>query len=190
LRIIAGMAKGRRLKTPKGFKTRPTSARVRESLFNILGARIIGRAFLDLFAGSGVLGIEALSRGAARCVFIEKQPRNARLIRENLAISGLAELAQVYTMDVLKGISVLGREGERFPIITLDPPYGSPIAQRTVDALVQWDLCPPGGLIIIEQSTKDLIDLDEDKGFDLWRRESYGGTSLAFFVRRGGELSS
>jgi 16S rRNA (guanine966-N2)-methyltransferase len=190
LRIIAGVAKGRRLKTPKGLQTRPTSARVRESLFNILGSRIIDRAFLDLFAGSGVLGIEALSRGAARCVFIEKQPRNAQLIRENLAISGLAELAQVYTMDVLKGISVLGRKGETFSVITLDPPYGSPMAQRTIDALVQWDLCPAGGLIIVEHSAKDLIEPGEDKGFDLWRRESYGGTSLSFFVRGGGELSS
>lgn len=188
MRIIAGMAKGRRLKTPKGLQTRPTSDRVRESLFNILGSRIIDRPFLDLFAGSGVLGIEALSRGAARCVFMEKQPRNVRLIRENLAIAGLAEVGQVYTMDVLRGIPVLGRKGEAFSVITLDPPYGSPIAQRTVDDLVQWNLCLAGGLIIIEHSSKDLIEISEDKGFDLWRRESYGGTSLSFFVRRGGDL--
>ena len=122
MRVITGSAKGRKLKELQGRETRPTTDRVKEGLFNIIQFDIEGRRVLDLFAGTGQLGIECLSRGADRCTFVDLRKEAAALIRENLTWCALQERAQVIQGDYL---AYLTRCGETFDLILLDPPYGS-----------------------------------------------------------------
>ena len=125
MRVITGTARGRVLKELEGLETRPTTGKVKESLFSIIQFDIEGRRVLDLFAGTGQLGIEALSRGAAECVFIDRRADAVRLIQENLSMCRLAERARVRQGDALPYL----RSGERFDIVFLDPPYGSGLLQ-------------------------------------------------------------
>ncbi|MDQ3813595.1 MAG: 16S rRNA (guanine(966)-N(2))-methyltransferase RsmD, partial [Armatimonadota bacterium] len=126
MRILAGEAKGRVLKTREGKGTRPTDARAREMLFNILGECVVGTRFLDLYAGSGAVGLEALSRGAGFCVFIEQNAGAARAIRENVRACGWQEQAQVWHTSVKSALRQLVDTGERFHIIFADPPFSRP----------------------------------------------------------------
>ncbi|MGI6038486.1 MAG: 16S rRNA (guanine(966)-N(2))-methyltransferase RsmD [Limnochordia bacterium] len=186
MRVIAGMAKGHRLKAPKGSNTRPTADRIRESLFSILGTQIVDKPFLDLCAGSGANGIEALSRGASYCVFIDKDRRATQVIKENLAATKLEQQGEVYTADILRAITILGKKGQRFAFILLDPPYGTKLGPLALRALVQWKLCTPDGLIIYEHGQDEAPG---EQGLELIRRKDYGGTSLSFFTQREGERS-
>ncbi|MBI1883048.1 MAG: 16S rRNA (guanine(966)-N(2))-methyltransferase RsmD [Chlamydiae bacterium] len=122
MRIIAGLAKGRLFKTVPGLDVRPTADRVRESIFNILGPRMEGSRVLDLFAGSGALGLESLSRGASSAIFIEKSKRAARVIEKNIVDLGF-ESARVMTLDVFRSMSILSKKEERFDFVFADPPY-------------------------------------------------------------------
>ena len=122
MRVITGTARGRRLETLPGEHTRPTAERVKEALFSIIQFELEGRQVLDLFAGSGQLGIEALSRGAAGCVFVDNSREAAEVVRRNLKTVGLMSQAQVIAQDAF---SYLSRPGERFDIALLDPPYSS-----------------------------------------------------------------
>ena len=129
MRVIAGSAKGRRLFAPKGTETRPTSDRVKESLFNILGERVIGGAVLDLYAGSGALGIEALSRGAARAVFVDAEKAAIETIRRNVEGAGFSDRATIRRASAKTALRDLTADGERFDLIFLDPPYRIEAAQ-------------------------------------------------------------
>ena len=122
MRIITGSARGRRLETLSGEETRPTSEKVKEALFSAIQFDIEGRRVLDLFAGSGQLGIEALSRGASGCVFVDRNPAAVEVIRRNLKAAGLSEASQAVAQDVA---SFLVRPGDSFDVAFLDPPYGS-----------------------------------------------------------------
>ncbi|MGB9825598.1 MAG: 16S rRNA (guanine(966)-N(2))-methyltransferase RsmD, partial [Desulfofundulus sp.] len=121
MRVIAGIAKKSRLKIPRGWKGRPTADRVKESLFNILSPLIPGSCFLDLYAGTGNVGIEALSRGAQRVVFVEQDKKAVRVIRDNLVHVGFSERAELLAQDVFLALRQLG--GQSFDVIFLDPPY-------------------------------------------------------------------
>src|ERR671925_144199 len=129
VRVIAGSAKGRRLATSPTLALRPTADRVREALFNILGVRIEGAAILDLFAGSGAVGLEALSRGARQAMFVEVHEPACRLIEKNLWLCGLYAQATVWCDDAPKVLTVLKRRGRTFDLIFLDPPYRSTLAE-------------------------------------------------------------
>ena len=130
MRVIAGSAGGTRLKVPRGMAVRPTSDRVKEALFSILGARVCETVVWDLFAGSGAIGIEALSRGAAECVFVEKNRRHLGMINENLARTGLAGRARLIGLDVGKALSLLSREERQADLIFLDPPTRRQMCRR------------------------------------------------------------
>ena len=148
MRIIAGTARGARLKAPKGIDTRPTADRVKESLFSILGQRVRGARVLDLFAGTGGLGLEALSRGAAAAVFVDRA--TIPLIRENAAHTHLLERAQFLRQDVFTAVSRLAAAEERFDLIFCDPPYEKGLWQRVLSVLDESPLLSPGALVMVE----------------------------------------
>lgn len=126
MRIISGEAKGRVLKTRDGKGTRPTDARAREMLFNILGARVVGARFLDLYAGTGSVGLEALSRGASSCIFVEQNAVACAAIRQNIKMCGWNGRAQVWQSNVKTALKTLGDDGKSFEIVFADPPFGRP----------------------------------------------------------------
>uniref|UniRef100_A0A7C1FE60 16S rRNA (Guanine(966)-N(2))-methyltransferase RsmD n=1 Tax=Ammonifex degensii TaxID=42838 RepID=A0A7C1FE60_9THEO len=182
MRVIAGTAKRCRLVGPAGRSIRPTPERVREALFSILAARIPKACFLDLFAGTGSVGIEALSRGAARVIFVERNERAVNLIRENLRRTGLAgPRAIVYQQDSLAALNILARKGERFDVIYIDPPYRKGYEYKALGLIATKNLLVPEGLAIAESDWRN--ELPQEIGsLVLWRRARYGDTLLSFYV--------
>ena len=146
MRVISGAARGRVLKEPSGFDIRPTSDMVKESIFNIVQFDIEGRKVLDLFAGTGQLGIEALSRGAGSAVFVDIKIEAVKLIRENLKLCGFSELATVYARDALRFLE----NDEKFDLIFIDPPYESALVRETLTRLIEFDKLNTNGIIICE----------------------------------------
>lgn len=179
MRVIAGKAKGRRLGVPKRKGVRPTSDYLREALFDILGSSIRGVRFLDLYAGSGAVGIEALSRGSAEVVFLEQDPGCLRALRENLEIVGLGS-RRVIAGDVLRVLPRLVRQGEGFDMIFLDPPYGTGLAGRTLSAVASGDLLRPEGLVIVEHFAKEPLPSDTGR-LRRVREKRHGQTMLTFY---------
>ena len=181
MRVITGTAKGRALKAPKGLTTRPTTDRVKEALFNILGLKVRGAKFLDLFAGSGGIGIEALSRGAQRALFIEKDPKALEVIKANLALTGLGLNALVLTGDVYKNLDYIGQQGQKFEFVFMDPPYLMDFEEPVLAKIDSLKLLALGGQVIVESSKRD--DIPTQVGsLATVRREKYGDTHLTFYV--------
>lgn len=184
MRIITGSARGCRLKTPKGAEvTRPTADRVKESLFNILGSMVAGRKILDIFAGTGNLGIEALSRGAQSAVFVDKA--TAKLIGENLQLTRLAEKAVVRSSDVFAELSRQGAGKAEFSLIFCDPPYHKGLWQQALAQIDKSDgLMAENGILVVEHGAdeNDVPQLDQLK---LVHNRRYGHTTqLSFFQWR------
>jgi len=154
-RVIGGSGKGRRLQMPRGDATRPTGARVRQTLFDVLGQRVPGARFLDLFAGSGAVGVEALSRGAARAVFVEQRREAVAAIRGNLEALGAGEATyRVMRRDALQAITDLARAGDTFDLVFLDPPYSGDDYDAALRRLDETSLVAPGGWVIAEHFHK------------------------------------
>jgi 16S rRNA (guanine(966)-N(2))-methyltransferase RsmD len=153
-RVIAGTLGGRRLATPPGRDTRPTSDRVREALFNSLAGAVTDARFADLYAGSGAVGIEALSRGAAHALFVESAPKAARVLRENLATLGVAASAEVVTAPVAKAVA--GTPTQPYDVVFADPPYELPDAElaEVLSALVSGGWIAEDGVVVLERSTR------------------------------------
>lgn len=180
MRVIAGSAKKRRLKTPGDMTVRPTADRVKEALYNILGDRVPQSSFLDLYAGTGNIGIEALSRGAASAVFVEQEHQNTRLIVENLKITGFLGRARIIRRPVKEGLKLLGAEGLRFDLIFLDPPYRNEDIEEALAGIVNESVLNAGGIVVVECGAKR--DLPDDQaGLKMVRQEKYGDTMLTFF---------
>ncbi|MCK8818147.1 16S rRNA (guanine(966)-N(2))-methyltransferase RsmD [Natroniella sulfidigena] len=176
MRIIAGQDKGRNLKSLDRRDVRPTSDRTREALFNILGPEIIGTRFLDLYAGFGGVGIEAMSRGADEVVYIEQDRQNIEIIKENLAMVDYQDRSQVIKGDVTKAI---GRLRPNFDLIFMDPPYKKEdLYYKTVEKIRDYKLLHPTGFIIIEHDAE--IDLDLSSKYDLFKRKEYGTAAITF----------
>lgn len=180
MRIIAGTARGRNLKSPKGMSTRPTSDRVREALFNILSYEVPGSRLLDLFSGTGAVAIEALSRGAAKATLVEKDRNTSKIILENLRLCNVLDKAEVMTTDVSQAIQVLGRKKESFELIFIDPPYKKGFEIPTLQRVLEYDLLTNEGILIVESDRTDLPP-DMVGGFRVFRRERYGDTMLSFY---------
>jgi 16S rRNA (guanine966-N2)-methyltransferase len=151
MRVTGGAQKGRRLRAPRSG-ARPSADRLREALF----ARIDPEdaAVLDLYAGSGALGIEALSRGAASAVFVEQAPHCAAVVRDNLAALELGARSEVVVADALRALGRLERQGRRFDLVLLDPPYASDEAARSLAALARSELLPEGAMVVVESSRR------------------------------------
>ncbi|MEW6274333.1 MAG: 16S rRNA (guanine(966)-N(2))-methyltransferase RsmD [Bacillota bacterium] len=180
VRIIAGACKGRRLKIPPNWPSRPTADRVKEALFNILAPVLTGSRFLDLFAGSGNVGIEALSRGAEMAFFVEKDPRAVKTIYHNLVALSLLSCARVFREDVFIALKRLDKKGERFDIIFLDPPYQQRLELPVLERIGEHNLLKPGGRIIVESSKREVLP-SRVNNLLLERQEKYGDTMLSFF---------
>lgn len=157
VRVIAGSARGRRLTTMPTLALRPTADRVREALFNILGAHIDGAAVLDLFAGSGAVGLEALSRGARLAMFVEVHEPACRLIEKNLRLCRLHEQAVVRCRDVLNILATLKVQGQTFDVIFLDPPYRASLVEDTLQQLGDGQLLSEDGQVIAEHFFKRVL---------------------------------
>jgi 16S rRNA (guanine966-N2)-methyltransferase len=180
LRVIAGALKGRRLAPVKG-RIRPTAAKVREAVFNILGPAVLGVRVLDLFAGTGALGIEALSRGAAATIFVEDHPGALKVLRRNLEDLGLMDRTTVWPLPVAMALKKLAGRSERFGLAFLDPPYGGGEAVAALSALASLNLLLPGARAVVEHSHRE--NLPEGCG-QLRRLEvrRYGDTQVAFYL--------
>lgn len=169
------------MKAPRGLSVRPTADRVKEALFNILGPLVEGSCFLDLFAGSGNVGIEALSRGAVRTVFVEKKIQNIQIIRQNLSITGLTATARLVCSSVDQALPLLGKEGQKFDIIFMDPPYHHDLVEGALRGIVKNNLLIHEGTVVIESSKKDILPR-EAIFLRLWRQEKYGDNLLSFYA--------
>ncbi|MEZ3436046.1 MAG: 16S rRNA (guanine(966)-N(2))-methyltransferase RsmD [Lachnospiraceae bacterium] len=183
MRVIAGTAKRLILKTVEGIDTRPTTDRIKETLFNILAPELYDCRFLDLFAGSGGIGIEALSRGAGMAVFVEKNPKAMACIRENLMHTKLHDRGVTMQMDVLSALRRLEGE-EAFDFIFMDPPYKSEMERQTLEALGELHLLAEGGLIITEAAKETSFDYVEGLGFSVIREKIYKTNKHIFLERR------
>jgi len=184
MRVTAGAAKGTRLRAGARAATRPTSDMVKEAIFNALAPRLDGARVLDLFAGTGGLGIEAVSRGAAEAVFVERDPRSAAAIRENLRAARLAERGAVRRANALTEVADLAREGARFDVIVLDPPYGQGLQARALRAVAAAGVLAPGGVAVVEGHWRD--DPGEVEGLRRTRSARYGETGVWFYEAGGG----
>ncbi|NQS75335.1 MAG: 16S rRNA (guanine(966)-N(2))-methyltransferase RsmD [Peptococcaceae bacterium] len=182
-RVIAGSAKKRKLKTPAGLVVRPTSDRVKEALFNILGDCVINSSFLDLFAGSGNIGIEALSRGAASVIFVETNSKALHIIKENLRVTGFVEKSQLIRGEVTAVLTQLGRKNKLFNIIFLDPPYLKDYEASTLTGIIRHRLLEADGMVVVESSKGHHLPRKIEE-LILVRQERYGDTLLSFYRYR------
>ena len=181
MRVIAGTARRLPLVTPKGMETRPTTDRIKETLFNILQPEIPDCRFLDLFSGSGGIGIEALSRGAESAVFVEKNPKACACIRENLTFTKLSPKAVVMEQDVLSAINRLSGSGV-FDIIFMDPPYGKDYEYDVLLALSHSDIVDRYTIVIIEEALNVPLDYINECGFETVKVKNYK-TNKHIFIR-------
>jgi len=187
MRVIAGEARGSHLKTPKGVSTRPTSDLVRGAIFNTLGSLAVDRSrVLDLYAGSGALGIEALSRGAGWADFVEHDERCCVIIKENLDHTGLAGRAHVYCLKVPKALSILS---SRYGLVLLDPPYEDLSLLPTLERLTSSALVGPGSTLVIEHSRR--TPLPENLGdFAPVKEIRHGDTCVSVYQSKSRRLES
>ena len=177
MRVITGKARGITLKTPDGMQTRPTTDRVKEALFSIIQFEVPGATVLDLFGGTGQLGIEALSRGAKRAVFVDAAEPACRLIRENLKRTKLEQDAQVIKSDYL---SYLSRCREIFQIILLDPPYAEVFLENALKLITEIDILQSGGIIVAERPVGKELPWDFE-GYTRSKDYKYGKVLLTIY---------
>jgi 16S rRNA (guanine(966)-N(2))-methyltransferase RsmD len=189
MRIISGTSKGRKLATPKNLSLRPTSDRVKESIFNILREEIEGRMVLDLFAGTGNLGIEALSRGAKKVIFVEKGRHALTLIERNLAQFELEGRSEVLPIDANRAIGILNQRGNNFDLIFMDPPYEKGLIERTLTKLSSHPIYHRDSILIIEHHRRELLP-PAIHGWNLIRQRQMGETVISFLTPQKNDASS
>lgn len=175
MRIISGQCKGRKLKTLEGMNTRPTADRVKESLFNILGNKVYDSKVLDLFAGSGALGLEALSRGASMCVFVDSSKEAMNIVKENVKLCRKEEYSRFINKDYSEALKILD---DKFDIIFVDPPYSKGIEVKVLENAKR--ILSEDGIVVIET---DCTDVPPDEVNELIKYDSrkYGRTIISFY---------
>jgi 16S rRNA (guanine(966)-N(2))-methyltransferase RsmD len=190
MRIVAGSVGGRHLKVPRGHKVRPTADQVREAIFNILVSRfpLADIRVLDLFAGTGALGIEALSRGARAAVFVDTSPEAHRVIQANLHLTGLRHRARLIRASAAKGIRVAEKELLHFGGVFLDPPYGEGWVDKILRLLAQSPILEPNAWIVVEHDQRE-AGAAAYPPLVLTDRRRYGTTEVSFYQRQGEEAA-
>jgi 16S rRNA (guanine(966)-N(2))-methyltransferase RsmD len=181
MRIISGTLKGRKLLTPRKGLLRPTSDRVKESMFNILGPEVEGKVVLDLFAGTGNLGIEALSRGARKAVFVEKNREAFRLVQRNLLNCGMTERSEVLLKEIDQGLRLLGTQDRRFDLIFMDPPYEKGLIRKTLEVLATRVVYHPDSIVVLEHDRREPLP-NLSGSWTLLRQRRTGDTLLSFLA--------
>lgn len=193
MRIIAGIHKNRRLSSPKGLETRPTSSKLREALFNICQSYIQDAVFLDLFAGSGAMGLEALSRGAESATFIDSSKEAVKCILANVKTLQMDEQAIVICADVFKGMERLMKEGRQYDIIYADPPYGAltrkhdesmTYSEKIVKMVDTGTLLKPGAVLFVEEESQSIVDHTDLQTLELRSTRHMGRSTLQQYVKR------
>lgn len=179
MRVITGIARGRKLKELPGLETRPTTDKVKESVFNIVQFDIEGRRVLDLFGGTGQLGIECLSRGAAHATFVDARTDAVKLIRENLALTDLADRAAVLTADYA---TVLSSAAEKYDLVFLDPPYETKLLERSLELISQFDILREHGIIICESPQEKILP-ELSAPYGKYREYRYGKIKVTVYHR-------
>jgi len=176
MRVTGGTGRGKRLKAPPGLRVRPTADKVKQALFNILGGKVEGAVFLDLFAGAGGIGIEALSRGAARVVFVDDSRRSLDVIRKNIEQTGFGDHAEVVAS---RAEAYVRRAPERFDLLFLDPPYAAEL-KPLLELISGAGILKPGAIVLAEHFRKQLSP-EKAGALTLYREAKYGDTVLAFY---------
>ena len=182
MRVITGTARGRKLKELPGLDTRPTTDKVKESIFNIVQFDVEGRRVLDIFAGTGQLGIEALSRGAEQCVFVDASKEAARIIKENVSLTGFADRARVTQGDAM---SFLTSCREKFGLAFLDPPYASDLLDQALERMAAIDIMTENGIIVCESALEKVLP-DLSGPYERGREYRYGKIKLTLYRRQAG----
>ncbi|MFC2950217.1 16S rRNA (guanine(966)-N(2))-methyltransferase RsmD [Virgibacillus sediminis] len=184
MRVIAGIHKGRQLKAVPGKSTRPTTDKVKEAVFQAMGPFFDGGAVLDLFAGSGSLGIEAVSRGMDQAVFVDKHPKAIQTIYENLKMLKLEERAEVFRAEAFRAIQAASKRGLEFDLILLDPPYKKVDYGKLLNEILRLELISRGGIVYCEHDPADSPS-DIHTEFSLLKKENYGGSiSVTIYQRK------
>ena len=183
MRVIAGTARSLPLKTVRGSGTRPTTDRIKETLFNMISPHIPGCRFLDLFSGSGAIGIEALSRGAACAAFVEQDRNALQVIRQNLNFTHLTQNARVIAGDVVRIVTSMNGE-KSFGVIFMDPPYDNGLERKVLEALRENSIADRDTLIIIEASAETDFSYLDDLGYTLVKETQYGSNRHMFVKKK------
>lgn len=179
MRILAGKFKGRVIKMPKGI--RPTQQKVRKAIFDILSERLEGALFLELFAGSGAVGIEAFSQGAESVCFVEKDRQCLRLIAENLKSLGIDSF-DLLSEDADAAIEILASQNKKFDIVFLDPPYYQDLAKKTLLSLASYDILFPNAFVAVQHHEKEELP-NSLSNLKLYKKYSYSGNQLSFYYK-------
>lgn len=180
MRIIAGSAKGRKILPPEGMNTRPTLDRVKENIFNIIQVYVYGAKTLDLFAGTGSLGLEAVSRGACECYLIDRFPQTYSLLETNVKNLGFQDKCKCINMDSYDALTFLKEKGEEFDIIFIDPPYLRNMVPPAIEKIDEYDLLKKYGIIAIKIDSKEEI-FQGSEHIKLVRSKKYGNTTVCFY---------
>ena len=182
MRICGGAFRGRKLALFRGRALRPTPEHIREAVFNILGQDMQDVDVLDLFAGTGVLGLEALSRGASNAVFVDKSPQAITIIKENIKNLMVQNRVHVVRYDLTRGLTPLGKVNGDFKLVFLDPPYGKDMAKMVLQKLDRWPRLDQGSIVVVEHFEKELIQL-LFQSLELREKRSYGQTAISIFEK-------
>ena len=180
MRIVAGKNKGNILKSPKNLSVRPTSEKVREALFDILGTSVKETCFLDLFAGTGAVGIEALSRGAKKVIFIEKEQKCIKIIKDNLEKTENSQNAVVYKIDFLSGLKLLSKKNYLLDYIFLDPPYSRGLVNISLLEISNLPILRKSGWVIAQHYKKEKV-MENLSNLRLFDQRRYGECYLSFY---------
>lgn len=181
MRVIAGLAKGHKLKSLKGLKTRPTLERIREAVFNVLGSKVVDAVVLDLFSGTGAIGIEALSRGARYCYFNDSDRNAKEVIWQNLLHCRLQEKARLYSIDALLLIDFLDKQQNIvLGLVYIDPPYNLGIYESILAKLEKSSLLNEDSIVIAESNNKTMLP-DKTGNLELTRKNTYGDTIIWYY---------
>lgn len=184
MRIISGKMKGRKLISPKNDDVRPTADKVKEAVFSMIGEHLKDAVIFDLFAGSGCLGLEALSRGAKTCYYCDNSTGSIRLIKENIKICGADSQSEVFVGDFKKALS---KAKEKADVIFLDPPYEAGLIVPCIEAISELDILNDSGLIVCEHGKKEALP-DEIFGFYKYKEKKYGSVIVSIYTN--GRFSS
>lgn len=180
MRVISGSCKGKRLKSVKGLTTRPTADRVKEAVFNVLGFRIADAVFLDLFAGTGNIGIEALSRGAASAIFVEKDRKAVQVIGDNLVSCKLESKGQIYPVDCFKALKIFNEKRMQFNLVFLDPPYKLFVIDELLQIIANTDLLIHKSIVIAETAPETEL-ISQVNNLKKVRENRYGDTKITYY---------